>query len=56
MMGLADEAVDSAVVAHICHAETQYDRLLQQCWDRRDARASIEEEVRRIRAKWGRSE
>ncbi len=53
---LADEAVDLAVVAHIRHAETQYDQLLRRYWDRRDARASVLEEVRRIRAKWGRSE
>ena len=53
---LADEAVDLAVIAHIRHAETEYDRLLRQYWDRRDARASIAEEVRRIRVKWGRNE
>ena len=52
---LADEAVDLAVIAHIRHAETKYDQLLRRNWDRRDARASIAEEVRRIRAKWGRS-
>ena len=51
-----DEDVDLAVIAHIRHAETKYDRLLRQYWDRRDARASIAEEVRRIRAKWGRNE
>jgi hypothetical protein len=54
--GLADKAVDLAVIAHIRHAETQYDQLLQRYWDRRDARASIAEKVRHIRAKWGRSE
>jgi len=54
--GLADEAVDLAVVAHIRHAETQYDQLLRRYWDRRDARASIAEEVRRVQAKWGQSE
>ena len=53
---LADEAVDLAVIAHIRHAETQYDRLLRRYWDRRDARASIADEVRRVRVKWGRSE
>ena len=53
---LADEAVDLAVIAHIRHAETQYDQLLRRYWDRRDARAGIAEEVRRVRAKWGRSE
>lgn len=53
---LADEAVDLAVIAHIRHTETKYDQLLRRYWDRRDARASIAEEVRHIRAKWGRSE
>ncbi len=53
---LADEAVDLAVIAHIRHAETQYDQLLRRYWDRSDARASIAEEVRRVRVKWGRSE
>lgn len=54
--GLADEAVDLAVIAHIRHAETQYDRLLAKNLDRRDARAGVAEDVRRIRAKWGRQE
>lgn len=53
---LAAEAVDLAVAAHIRHAETQYDRLLGRCWDRGDARAEVADEVRRIRAKWGRSQ
>ena len=55
-LSFVDEAVDLAGMAHIRHAETQYDQLLQRNWDRHDARASIAEEVRRIRAKWGRSE
>ena len=45
---------DLAVMAHIRHAETPYDQLLRRNWDRHEARASIAEEVRRIRAKWGR--
>jgi len=53
---LVDEAVDLAVGAHIRHTETQYDQLLRRYWDRSDARASIAEEVRRVRAKWGRGE
>lgn len=53
---LADEAVDLAVVAHVRHVETQYDQLLRRCWDRRDARASVAETVRRVRIKWGRRE
>ena len=50
---LADDAVDLAVIAHIRHAETQYDQLLRQYWDLCDARASITDEVRSVRAKWG---
>jgi hypothetical protein len=53
---LSEEAADLAVAAHIRHAETQYDRLLGRHWDRGDARAEVADEVRRIRAKWGRSE
>jgi hypothetical protein len=53
---LSEEAVDLAVNAHIRHAETAYDRLLQRQLDRRDARASVAEEVRRIRERWGRCE
>ena len=53
---LSEEALDLAVIAHIRHAETPYDRLLQRYWDRHDARASVADEVRRIRAKWGRCE
>ena len=49
---LADEAVDLAVMAHIRHAETQYDQLLRRHWDRGDARAGVLAEVRRIQAKW----
>jgi hypothetical protein len=52
----ADETVDLAVIAHIRHVETQYDRLLQPCWDRRDARAEVAEKVHSVRAKWGREE
>lgn len=53
---LSEEAVDLAIIAHIRHAETQYDRLLQRHGDRRDARASVAEEVDRIRERWGRRE
>jgi hypothetical protein len=53
---LDKEAVDLAVIAHIRHAETQYDRLLQKGWDRREARAEVAEQVRRARLKWGGSE
>jgi hypothetical protein len=51
---LSQEAVDLAVAAHIRHVETQYDRLLQRHWDRRDAWAGVAKEVRRIQEHWGR--
>jgi hypothetical protein len=53
---LADEAIDLAVVAHIWHVETPYDRLLYRCSDRRDPRAQVADGVQRVRAKWGRHE
>ena len=53
---LSEKAVDLAVTAHIRHVETSYDRLLQRYWDRHDARSSVADEVRHIRAKWGRCE
>jgi hypothetical protein len=51
---LADEAVNLAVIAHIRHVETPYDRLLQHCGDPGDARAAVADEVRRVQAAWGR--
>jgi len=45
-------AVRLAVVAHIRHAETPYDTLLAQGYDRWDARAQVEEQVDRVLAAW----
>jgi hypothetical protein len=53
---LSEEAIDLAVIAHIRHTETPYDRLLQRCWDRREARADVASAVHRIRAQWGRDQ
>jgi hypothetical protein len=53
---LAEETVDLAVVAHIRHAETEYDQLLGRGWDRRDARAKVEEAVHRVLLNWAPSE
>jgi hypothetical protein len=53
---LADEAIDLAVIAHIRHVETPYDRLLQRCGDRRDARVEVADQVQRVRTTWGRHE
>jgi hypothetical protein len=49
---LGEQAVRLAVVAHVRHVETQYDRLLMSGWDRLDARVSVEDTVRSVLAKW----
>ena len=49
---LAENAVRLAVIAHIRHAETDYDELLASGYDRRVARAQVAEAVDRILARW----
>jgi hypothetical protein len=46
------DAIRLAVVAHIRHAETNYDTLLAQGFERRDARAQVEGAVDRVLARW----
>ena len=46
------EAVRLAVIAHVRHAETTYDQLLSQGYDRRDARGEVEGQVARVLARW----
>jgi hypothetical protein len=46
------EAVRLAVVAHVRHAETTYDQLLSQGYERRDARGEVEGQVARALARW----
>lgn len=41
-----------AVIAHIRHAETGYDELLAEGFDRRDARAQVEGAVSRVLTEW----
>jgi hypothetical protein len=48
-----EAAVRLAVVAHIRHAETRYDTLMNEGWDRQDARAEVGEQVRAVLAAWG---
>jgi hypothetical protein len=50
---LDEEAVRLAVIAHIRHAETKYDELLSKGYDRREARAEVEEAVFRVLEEWG---
>jgi hypothetical protein len=49
---LEENAIRLAVIAHIRHTETQYDRLLAKGFDRREARARVEEKVDEILSKW----
>jgi len=50
--GLDEEAVRLAVIAHIRHRETDYDRLLARGYDRREARAGVEAAVRQVLRRW----
>jgi len=49
---LDEKAVRLAVIAHIRHAETSYDRLLAQGHERREARLRVEHEVRQVLREW----
>lgn len=51
--GLDEEAVRFAVIAHIRHRETKYDEFLASGCDRWEARAAVEEAVRRVLKRWG---
>jgi hypothetical protein len=46
------QALRLAVVAHIRHNHTSYDRLLMQYGDRQQARAAVRGEIDRVLAKW----
>ncbi len=49
---LDEEAVRFAVIAHVRHRETTYDELLARGYDRWEARAAVEEAVRRVWQRW----
>ena len=49
---LDEDAVRAAVVAHVRHAETEYDRLLARGCERREARTLIAKDVERVLAAW----
>jgi hypothetical protein len=49
---LDEAAVRSAVIAHIRHQETDYDRLLARGNDRREAREAVERDVTRVLRSW----
>ena len=47
-----EEAVRLAVIAHVRHTETRYDELLARGFERRDARAEVEDVVRDVLRRW----
>ena len=47
-----EQAIRLAVVAHVRHAETPYDRLLAAGYDRRNARAEVEGAVAQVLDQW----
>ena len=49
---LDEQAIRLAVIAHIRHVETQYDKLLMSGYDRVYARFNVEEKVQSILMKW----
>jgi hypothetical protein len=49
---LDEDAVRLAVIAHVRHAETQYDALLANGYDRWDARAIVQDEVAQVLSQW----
>jgi len=49
---LDEQAVRLAVVAHVRHAETRYDDLLLQGWDRYEAREQVRSRVEQVLEEW----
>ena len=49
---LDEQAIRLAVVAHVRHAETDYDSLLAAGYDRWEARARVEGAVARVLDRW----
>jgi hypothetical protein len=49
---LDEKAVRLAVIAHIRHLETDYDRLLAQGYDRREARETVEGVISHVLRDW----
>ena len=47
-----EQAIRLAVVAHVRHKQTSYDKLLANGWDRIAARFSVEETVQSVLTKW----
>lgn len=47
-----EKAVRLAVIAHVRHVGTRYDKLMARGYDRWDARVQVQEEVDRILSQW----
>ena len=47
-----EQAVRLAVIAHIRHSETNYDKLLGKGWERSDARSAVADRVDEVLDKW----
>jgi hypothetical protein len=51
--GYLDHAVELAVIAHIRHRHTRYEALLDEGFERDEAREIVREDVLRTLARWG---
>jgi hypothetical protein len=49
---LDEEFIRLAVIAHIRHAETNYDEFLAQGTERREARGEVQDEIDQVLARW----
>ena len=49
---LDEEFIRLAVIAHIRHAETNYDEFLAQGMERREARSEAQDEIDQVLARW----
>jgi hypothetical protein len=52
---LDEKAAQLAVVAHIRHVKTSYDKLLAEGWDRHEARRQVAHQVQSVLDSWQRS-
>jgi hypothetical protein len=51
---LDENAINLAVIAHVRHVETSYDKLLATGVERREARARVEEKLHKVMSHWSR--
>ncbi|MCX5817986.1 MAG: DUF2293 domain-containing protein [Proteobacteria bacterium] len=51
--GFDEKSITLAIVAHIRHAETEYDELLMRGVDRYDARRIISDKINQVLKRWG---